>query len=275
MGFDDELDRKRLALKINKELDEYRPKWGDFEKYRPAEEINADMKELSDYQTSKGYNKQENRDKLTDGILIEKLFLDVDTNDLLGEEALYDELITDNEDHLIGVIPAHEYDDTFNNADMVCLVRNSLTNHEEVIFTVDCTSNFSLAENKMNYRRTKDKIKGFTDLKYFRNTNGYGEDANPKKLEKVPRFVVGVDADLAREALANYNDWTKDEIDAKRNTIKYHLLKELSAQAEGRDERLSKYFDRLLESFNENHDASKCDNDFISNKIIEVAEWTQ
>ena len=269
MSPDGDPGKKRLARKINDELDRFRPKWEDFEDIRSEEEIAADIKELDEYYTKKGISKQENRDKLTDGILVEKLFLDTDTKDIFGEEALYDELLTEGDDYLLSVIPAHEYDDTFNNADMICLVKNSLTDHQETIFVVDCTSNVSAIERKMGYRRTKENIRGFTDLKYFRNTNSKGEPES-HTIEKVPRFIVGVDAELAREVLVNYNDWTKDEIDARYDRIRYYLLSELSVQAKGRDERLSKYFDRLLENFKNNHTIDDS-GDFVFNRINEVA----
>lgn len=61
MSPDGDPGKKRLARKINDELDRFRPKWEDFEDIRPEEEIAADIKELDEYYTKKGINKQENR----------------------------------------------------------------------------------------------------------------------------------------------------------------------------------------------------------------------
>ena len=54
---------------------------------------------------------------------------------------------------------------------------------------------------KLNYRRTDERLKGFTKLFYFKNPaeEDEGDDNIPKgKVEIIPRFVIGVDSDKAR-----------------------------------------------------------------------------
>ena len=54
---------------------------------------------------------------------------------------------------------------------------------------------------KLNHRRTDERLKGFTKLFYFKNPaeEDEGDDNIPKgKVEIIPRFVIGVDSDKAR-----------------------------------------------------------------------------
>ena len=251
----EKIDNERLAMSINDELDEYRPKWKDFEEIYPKEKIEADKAELANYRKKKNIDPKKDRDKLKDGLLIEKIFHRVDMDDYFDEGSLYGELMTEDTDFSLYAFPAHEYDDTFNNADIICVVCNKLTDHKPITFAVDCTSNSVKVEEKMNYERTANKITGFTDLEYFYDTDNFGDD-KPHKLEKVPRFVAGFNADLAREIItSDYNDWTKDDLNPKYDQVGYYLLTELAAQARINDTGLDKYFDRLLEHFMETHDS--------------------
>ena len=272
------INSERLAASINKELDSYRPMWKDFDGVYPRKKIEADKAELDEYRKRKGIYPSKERNRLKDGLLIEKVFFDIKRKDYFGENSLYDELLTNEDDFLLFAFPAHEYDDTFNNADMICLVRNSLTNHETTPFVVDCTSNSEKVEDKMGYRRTANKVTGFTDLEYFKNTVS-SDDIEPRKVERVPRFVVGFDANLAREIVtAEYSDWTKDELDKKYNQVNYRLLKELSTQAKFYDTKLDKYFDRLLEHFIDIHnefDISHYLNDPVMDKVLKTIEKKQ
>ncbi len=250
-------DNERLAKLINADMDGRRPKWDDFQEIYEEDEIKKDQQQLAEYYEKKGINPNE-KGELKDGILVEKMFLDTEMKDLFGEwdDDVQDELMNgdDGEDFVLYTIPAHEYDDVFNNADIICLVRNKLTNHQVVPFVVDCTSNSSKVREKSNYERTAENITGFTELKYFEDTASFSGVLPAGKLEKVPRFVVGFDAKLARELLtANYNDWTKDELDEKYDKVRYYLLKELAAQAKRGDTGLGDYFTFLLNNFENKH----------------------
>lgn len=267
-----EIDNQRLAREINQELDLYRPKWDEFKKRYSSEEIKSDMQKLADYRAKKGYSKEASRDKLTDGLLIEKMFSDADENDLFCEDDLYDELLTESDDFLLYTIPTHEYDDTFNNADMVCLIKNSLTGHKIMPFVVDCTSNTSLVDDKMNYRRTKSNLKGFTELKYFRNTLAYGEEAKPWPIEKVPRFIVGFDAELARDILTDNSEWAQDENKEKYERAQYYIIKELAIQTKNQNSELREYFAKLLENFEAKHDTSLYSGDLVFNAIERASD---
>ena len=252
----DRVDDERLALKINGEIDEYRPQYSDFAEIYTIEEMRADRQEVFDYQEKKHIVPEEERRKLKDGILVEKIIFDTDMNDLLGEEVdeMYDTSQTGEGDHLLKVIPAHTYDDYFNNVDMICAVTNEFTDHETVPFAVDCTSNSAKVHEKMGYRRTKEHIPGFTDVKYFKDTTGVGASTlETGSLEKVPRFIVGIDAELAREIVEfdprESTPWQKEENDQRYDHVRYYMLQELRAQASGKDGRLERYFTGLLQNF--------------------------
>lgn len=254
----DRVDDERLALKINQKINKYRPKWSQFGDVFSLEEMRADQQEILDYQEKKHIVPEQEQRTLKDGLLVEKMFVDSDSNDLLAEEVgdfiwkLPDD--GENGDHLLATIPAHLYDDYFNNIDVICSVRNALTDHKEVTFAVDCTSNPEKVREKMGYLRTEEQIPGFTEIKYFHDTAMVGAKPLPTgHLKKVPRFIVGFDADLARE-VAEYdpeesNAWTREEQEQRFDQARYYILTELYAQAKDRDEHLEQYFGGLLDNF--------------------------
>lgn len=275
------LERERkteLATSINDELDRARPKGEQFVGVYGEDEIAKDNRKIKEYFDKRGVNREEERKQLKDGILIEKVFLDSELTDLFNEEESYDELMTDDDDFLLYTIPAHEYDDTFNNVDIICVVRNEFTNHETVVFAVDCTSNSSKVKEKAEYKRTDEKIAGFTELKYFDNTASFdGRDGSSAgRIPKVPRFVVGFDADLARDIVVNddKNGWLKDELDQKKDMMRYYLLKELAHQSEQRDTGLERYFSFLLGRFMESHEdeIKNYPNDSVMKSVLELKE---
>lgn len=244
------VDDERLATEINGEMDKHRPKYADFADIYSDAEMTRDKERLEKYRQDRGIDPDKERKQLKDGLLVEKMFLGAEDNDIFLEFELYDELLTDDGDFLLWVFPAHEYDDVFNNADLICLVRNELTDHKAVPFVVDCTSNASKVYEKANYERTEEGITGFTEVKYFKDKASMTDALPAGRLAKVPRFIVGFDANLAREILtANNNEWTRKDLKEKFETIGYCLLKELSSQAKGGE--LEKYFDRLLSHFEE------------------------
>lgn len=241
-------DDERLAIAINEEMDRNRPKREDFVGIYSDEELDRDSKRVMGYLSRRGIDKAKDRKALRDGILVEKMFLDSELKDLLCEAEIYDELLTDDEDFLLFVMPSYGYDDVFNNVDLICVVRNELTNHKVVPFAIDCTSNSSMVEKKMGYRRTDEKIAGFTDVKYFKDTTSFTGVMPAGRLAKVPRFVVGFDAQLARDTLtSDRNEWTRDEMEKKSDMTKYYLLKELAIQSKGGE--LEGYFNALLFHF--------------------------
>lgn len=254
---DDRIDDERLALKINGEMDRFRPKYEHFGGVYLLEEMRADQQEILDYQKKKNIIPAEERRKLKDGIMVEKILFDTETMDLLAEEIddgfTYDTLLTGDEDQLLEVTPAHPYDDYFNNVDVICAATNAFTGHEKVPFAIDCTSNAAKVQEKMGYLRTREQVPGFTDVKYFHDTAKVGEPLPTGGLEKIPRFVVGFDAELAREMLEydpeESNTWLKAEHEQRCDHARYYMLMELRAQAEGKDERLEKYFGGLLKNF--------------------------
>lgn len=265
------VNNELLAERINREMDKDRPKYKDFEGIYSDIEMAGDQRECEEYYKKKGINPRIEKSKLRDGILVEKMFLDAELEGLFLEEEIYDELITDDRDFLLSVLPAHEYDDLFNNVDLICFMRNEFTGHKIVPFAVDCTSNAMKVREKMEYRRTDEKVTGFTEVKYFKDT-AFGTDVIPAgKLAKVPRFVVGCDAELVRDVLTSErNDWTKDELNREYEQIRYCLLKELAVQADGGE--LGTYFGRLLAHFEETRGDLKeeCLKDSVLNAVLKV-----
>ena len=263
-----DIDDERLALQINGQMDRFRPKWQDFEGKYTMEEMQRDYQAILDYQEKKHIAPEEERRKLKDGLLVEKLFMDSEMADLFAEEIddefAYDTLMTDDEDHFLATIPAHPYDDYFNNVDIICSVKNGLTGHDEVVFAVDCTSNPEKVSEKMGYLRTEEQIPGFTEVKYFHDTAKVGKDPLPTGgLEKIPRFVVGFDAELAKDLVkgedSNGNPWQQAELEQKRDRARYYILTELYAQAKGKDKRLEEYFKGLLDNFVQKRGADTVD----------------
>ena len=275
-------DNEALAKSINQELMGSRPKWGDFvgKKGYTRESMERDSHEIEEYFSRKGVDRAERKKALTDGILVEKFFKDLPDSDLLDEGKVQRELVDeDNEDgeevYLLEVDPAHVYDDTFNNVDMICAVCNKFTKNQPVVFAVDCTSDDSKVREKMGYRRTDEKIRGFTEIKYFRGMGPVELGRQPK----VPRFVAGFNAELIREAVQNQYDegqspWVQEAYQTSKQQAAYYILQELVAQSKGSDTGLGEYFSFLLEHFKKSHpECESYPGDPVARRVLEnVAE---
>ncbi len=302
---DQKIDDERLARKINQRLSEQRPKTEEFYDVYDEATIAHHQQEIVNFESKKGIiNKEE---KLTDGICLEYIFSNLDMNDFFMEEPRYDELMTDNEDYLLKVIPTHKYDDEFHNADMICVMRNELTEHKTVPFVVDCTSNSEKIDQKLNYRRTNERLKGFTKLFYFKNPaeEDEGDGSIPKgKVEIIPRFVIGVDSDKARRAteyrvpIANrertWEEQAKEEEAAKSyDEVRLCVFEEFNQQCDAINEyllneglelldaeqakqiteqmtALKRYFSETLKKFKQERPEVK-PSDYVRNEILDKA----